>query len=130
VQLKDQLVVHLLDGMTGYAYPGRGRASSWVGSVPVDAPSDAADRWKIAQEQFEALDLKQINELKKKYPRAEPANSAAIRSTGTTTFVAKNGSIFVGAFVMRDPRSNTVADIAFKILVEKLASDGGPAEDP
>jgi hypothetical protein len=121
VQVKDQLALYLYHATFGYAYPGRSDASTWVGSVSVDTPDDDTQRWRITKEQFDALDLTKIDELKKAYPQAAETTAGPARTPGSRAFTAQEGSILVGTFQTRDPRMNRPVDITFKALVEKLA---------
>jgi hypothetical protein len=127
-QVKGQLVLHLTTGMFGYAYPGRGRSTAWVGKVKVDAP-DEADRARITAEQFEELDLNNFDELKKEYPRADEANLGPIPGPTATAIAAKEGDIFIGTFEIRDPRTNRPMEIVFKAFVEKLQPIVEPTEE-
>jgi hypothetical protein len=127
-QVKGQLVLHLNTGMFGYAYPGRGRPTAWVGHVKVGAP-DEADRRRITAERFEELDLTKIDELKKEYPRAEESNRVPAPGPPMMSFAAQEGDIFFGTFEIRDPRVNRPMEIVFKAFVEKLRPSEGPAEE-
>jgi hypothetical protein len=115
--------------MYAFGYPGHGGATTWVGSVKVDAPDQEAEKWRITKERFDALDLTRIDELKNEYPRADETTVGQILPPGSRAFVVKEGDILVGAFEMRDPRTNRPVDIAFKALVEKLRP-AEPVEAP
>jgi hypothetical protein len=142
IQQKDRLTLQFVDYPFGYGGPFAA-AEAWVRVVPAEnaaqkpeaedsdaeqAEATPSEAKPARLEEFNALELDDIDKLKTKLP--QPKLLGGGQQTGPRppmVLAAEAGKIFVGRVQHRDHRTGQPIQLAFKVLVEELAT-GDEAE--
>lgn len=139
IQQKDRLTVQFVDNAFGFGGPF-GVSDAWVRVVPAEKAEKEAegegekddaegeskqDEPKPTRlEEFNGLDLEEIDKLKSKLP--QPRLLGGGQPTGPRppmVLEAEAGAIFVGRVLNRDMRTGQPIQLAFKAFVEEMATD-------
>lgn len=130
VQTNDRLTLQFIDSPFGYAGPF-GAPEAWLRVVGAGAGEGEGEGQDIeaALEKFASLDLAKIDELKDKLPTPrttsgdQPGNPRAPK-----VVTAELGKTYVGRLQNRDMRTGQPVQLAFKVFVEEMSTDGAASE--
>jgi hypothetical protein len=124
-QVQDRLTLNINLMMYGHMQMA-GAGGPWVkrrSAEDDEAADDEAERMVAAQEQFDDLDLEDVDELPEEFQSLNVGGPGF--GPGNMTAAANFGDIFVGRLVSRDMRNGQPIDMTFKVIVEPLEEDAG-----
>ncbi len=132
-QIKDRMQLSFYEQHTGHPFVA-GLDSVWFGRLEnvvkasegtnKDAKEDTATS---AAEEFEAINLESLDELKSKATLPSPNLGRVPHSQPAAVVPAEKGAIYLGRIVTRNPQTGQPALVEFKVLVVE-ASDPPKSE--
>ena len=146
-QQKDRLTLQFVDSPFGYQGPFGGAAEAWVRVIKTDDEAKAKEgeakegeaeesdekagdeKQPTTLDQFNSLDLDEIDELKKKLPQPRMLGGGEVRGPRPPMVLpAEAGKIYIGRVQHRDMRTGQPIQLAFKVFVEEMSSGDEESE--
>lgn len=127
VQVQDRLDLQFVEAPFGYGPFGPPEA--WLRVVESEAEEEESPDAKARLDEFTEINLAKIDDLKDKLPTPrtvagnQPGNPRAPKVVTT-----KAGKIYVGRLQHRDMRTGQPIQLAFKVFVEEMSTDGEAAQ--
>jgi hypothetical protein len=120
-QVQDRLMVQVNLMMYGHMQMAGG--GPWIKKWSAEDAAEGDDQQRLttAREQFDALDLEELDDLPEEFEAVNVGNPQF--GPGNMNTPADFGDIFVGRLISRDMRTGQPIDMTFKAIVEP-ADDG------
>jgi hypothetical protein len=142
-QQKDRLTLQFVDSPYGYQGPFGG-GEAWVRIIDSDEEAKQSEENegevkegddKVAEkkpatlDQFNSLDLDEIDDLKKKLPQPRMLGGGQVTGPRPPMVLpAESGKIYIGRVQHRDMRTGQPIQLAFKVFVEEMSTGDEAAE--
>jgi hypothetical protein len=105
---------------------GLGRGAPWIKKYEVDDSASPDERVGLAKDAFEAVDLKNVDDLGNDYEKVEGSNIGMPYNNSTFRLPVKLGAVYVGSITGRDARTGQPCQLDFKVLVEQVGDAPAP----
>jgi hypothetical protein len=127
-QIKDRLILQFMSQPFGM--PRGSESPVWVREIKPEGAAKEDKSEKAASEVYEKLDLKKVDEFKKKIAAPKPVRRPGMPTNDqiSTLVEADRGSVYVGKMISRDMRTGQPVEMSFKAIIDEMSSDSEPAE--